>query len=798
MKRFRAIPAIAGLAVLAVAAAQKVGDEKRLEPDTPIAAITARARSAAAPLWQLPLGTCYIDMMEPLEGGRLLVGLKSVARGIPNRECLAVERSSGSVVWRMERRPRGDYALLLDEEGLLVFRVDEPQRSYLLAVEAGTGRERWSVRPEGGSVHFAALPVGVGILVQSQKKKSLETAAIRLSDGVTVWRQSRDLPVPTLACPAPLVDDEGVLLFAGGVSRIDPQSGEVIWSRTDISPDPDGAPPQFGGPGLLLAAGEMLFGLDLKSGDTIWNAPLSVFPSNIFPMGDAVYVRGDLPYSDPSGRFKIQVPPAWPLVWKSDGDEVFRFQDAETGAFILLACHRSASGLDQPFDSMLRVVKESLAASSPRRVETQDTTVGGRPARWARYEYPAKVESTKEKKNIVSHLGAVFDPEKHTAIGFLSWTFAEDNDGVSRVLDRAFKSIKLGDETSVADRWRQRGRTSDTLSHEIIELGAADGKRRWSVALAETTVSNIIEQGDRLYVATPREIYALDARTGAQIFSSVVAESGRVFPVRLDLYEDRVVFISELVIASCDAKTGERLYSHGMTPLSQETYISGLDNTIPQFEDIVARLKGTRIQSGQGAVLAAQATADMQRYQNMSNHYGASRVSGTSPSIAGLQARFAQRNAKSAATAAFIYTLVDVGMKIFKGMILQKWLSHYEDILARQRLFRRSILSAYRSADLGDYVFRPHMQVDAQGEGSYAAISIVHLPTGRRRTMVASPSYLEYGLWNWVDIEKGIVYHHGLGLDPSRYEYGETENVGTYGKVRVLKSFLIAMPLVMQ
>lgn len=165
--------------------------------------------------------------------------------------------------------------------------------------------------------------------------------------------------------------------------------------------------------------------------------------------------------------------------------------------------------------------------------------------------------------------------------------------------------------------------------------------------------------------------------------------------------------------------------------------------------------------------------------------------------MAAVQARFARRNAKSASTAAFVYTLVDVGMIIYKGMILQKWVRHYEDILARQKLFRRSIISAYRIADLGDYVFRPHMQVDAQGEGSYAAISIVHLPTGRRRTMVASPSYLEYGLWNWVDLEKGILYHHGLGLDPSRYEYGETENVGTYGKARVLKSFLIAVPLVM-
>jgi len=800
-KSSRILPAIVGLAVLVSAAAQKGGEGKHLELATPLAAVTNKARGAATPLWQIPLGTCYVDMMVPLEGGRLLVGLKSISRGIPNRECLAVDRSDGSIVWRMERRPQGDYDLLFDEEGLLVFRINEPKGSFLLAVEAATGRERWSVRPGGGTVRVAALPSGADILLQSQKKNRFETVAIRFSDGATVWRRGWDLAAPVSECPAPLVDAEGILLFPGGVSRIDPQNGEPIWSRTDISPDPDGAPPQFGGPGLLVAAGEMLFGVDLKSGDTVWKAPLSNAPSNIFPVGDAVYVRGDLPYQDPAGRFKIQVPPAWPLVSRSEGEEVYRFQDPQTAAFILLACHRSASSLDEPFDLMLGIVNKSLAASAARRREMQDIAVGGRQARWARYDYPAKIEGSKEKPDVVSYVGAVFDAEKHAAIGFLSWSHAEDIDDVRPVLDRAFRSIRLGETESVADRWRQRGQASEPLIHEISELSASDGKRRWSAGLAETTVSNFIIQGDRLYVATPREVYALNSRTGAKIYSTVVAESGHAFPVRLDLYEGRLAFVGELVIASCDAKTGERLYSHGITPLSQETYIAGLDNTIPQFEDAVAELKGVKIQSGPAAEWAAKANRDIKHYQNLSNHYTkiarSSFGSYESRVLAASQSDSARQQEKSAATAALVYTMMDVGWKVGKAKILQKWVRQYEDILARQQLFRRSIFSAYHSADLGDYVFRPDLQIGSQDDASFAAITIVHLPTGRRRTLAVSPSYLEYGLWNWIDVEKGIVYHHGLGLDPSRYEYGEIENVGAYGKVRALKSFLIAVPLKM-
>ena len=53
-----------------------------------------------------------------------------------------------------------------------------------------------------------------------------------------------------------------------------------------------------------------------------------------------------------------------------------------------------------------------------------------------------------------------------------------------------------------------------------------------------------------------------------------------------------------------------------------------------------------------------------------------------------------------------------------------------------------------------------------------------------------SPQYGVYGLWSVLDLNQGIAYYQGLGLDPAKYELGETR---TFAKE--LKTFLIARPV---
>jgi hypothetical protein len=108
--------------------------------------------------------------------------------------------------------------------------------------------------------------------------------------------------------------------------------------------------------------------------------------------------------------------------------------------------------------------------------------------------------------------------------------------------------------------------------------------------------------------------------------------------------------------------------------------------------------------------------------------------------------------------------------------------------LAMHRFLRQTILASYDVAEEGDYVFRPDTR------GSFSGITVVHLPTGASRHYDLSPSYQDYGLWNLVDFQKGIVYHHGIGMEPAEYVFAEpfTSYRGLLTKVRQFNSYLIA------
>jgi len=117
-----------------------------------------------------------------------------------------------------------------------------------------------------------------------------------------------------------------------------------------------------------------------------------------------------------------------------------------------------------------------------------------------------------------------------------------------------------------------------------------------------------------------------------------------------------------------------------------------------------------------------------------------------------------------------------------------------ESTIERQELFRASILSAYSEAETEDFVYRPDREFRSV-EDDFVGVAVIHLPTGRRRFTALSPTYLGYGLWNVVDFERGIVIHHGIGLDPSRYEFSEPHKLFPYGKIRTVQNFLIASPV---
>jgi outer membrane protein assembly factor BamB len=328
----------------------------------------------------------------------------------------------------------------------------------------------------------------------------------------------------------------------------------------------------------------------------------------------------------------------------------------------------------------------------------------------------------------------------------------------------------------------------------LYSLRSHDGEIVWTHTGKEQSVSNLLEGGGLLYFGTPTSLVALEAASGKQVFSSLVTTTGRTFPVRIRTVRDQVVYIGELVVAAYDAKTGALRYSHGMTPICPECHLNGLDAASPRLKEELQQASSKPI--GNLGDLSNLATAEMVRYQNLANTYSgqawdmASRGDYIGSDLASMKSSFAKHEAKLQANTAFVYAVVDLGLVLRRALEA----AAIKTSIERQELFRRSILGAYNQAESAEYVYRPHLEWGSAGD-SFTTLSVVHIPSGKRRDTYLSPTYQSYGLWNLIDFEKGVVYHHGVGMNPSVYELSEARRLYPYSSARTVNNFLIAMPV---
>ena len=320
----------------------------------------------------------------------------------------------------------------------------------------------------------------------------------------------------------------------------------------------------------------------------------------------------------------------------------------------------------------------------------------------------------------------------------------------------------------------------------------------WSHTSDEESISNLLESDGILYFGTPTSLVALDADSGKQLFSNVVTTTGRTFTIHVRKMRSQVVYIGELVVAAYDAKTGALRFKQGMTPICPECHLNGLDAAAIHLEEELKYIDNkyrspTQIYGG----LSNFASMESLRYQNLSNTYWAQSLntfhSGDSSKSWMLeqQAEAAGHEARLQSTTSFVYAVVQI------GIIWQKALETgaVKTSIDRQELFRKSILSAYDKGETEEYVYRPHLAFSSGDQDGFATVSVVHLGSGKRRDVYMSPRYLSYGLWNLIDFEKKVAYHHGIGMDPSAYELSEARRLYPYSSARTINSFLIAMPI---
>lgn len=328
----------------------------------------------------------------------------------------------------------------------------------------------------------------------------------------------------------------------------------------------------------------------------------------------------------------------------------------------------------------------------------------------------------------------------------------------------------------------------------LVAISARDGEPLWRYDSKGFVISNLIDYDGRLYFATPSHLSALDLATGRPVFSTEITNSGRTFPVQIRRFGNKVVFLGELIIAAIDAKSGKIAYSHGFDPVDDFASLNNIESSIRSNTN-----KNTKGAGSAYSDIATSASANATQYQEQSRHYA--NVAGQQRSLAmrgdsmaGIRARGAQARADINAEFSRIESniaMMSGAMAIGRELAEARWNADFAGEVRRQEYLRRVITSNYPIMEQGEYVYRPIRDARSRTE-QFAGVAVIHMPTGKIAQTSLSAQHFIFGLWNLVDIEKGIAYHNGVGLDPAAYEYD-----GQTGRFLVdyVNTFLIARPV---
>jgi hypothetical protein len=354
----------------------------------------------------------------------------------------------------------------------------------------------------------------------------------------------------------------------------------------------------------------------------------------------------------------------------------------------------------------------------------------------------------------------------------------------------------------------------------LVAVDRDTGRLSWTHDCEAPPMSNVVEAGGRVFVATTGSVIALDAADGRTLGVWEATNATRPYPVHLRRVGGQIVYIGELMVAGFDAATGARVWSRGWSPISNSASLVALDAALPQLQAELAELAGRKVRGSKTGAGASFARVESARFQNMAADYSrradalSASIDARSQSLSQNQRRIERMDAsidhrlaidaisgdialtrmnaafdRALAMMDFQFAMMDLAAAIERA----KAIAATQTLLARQLLFRRAVLGGYASMENAEYVYRPGMEFSG-GRGPFVGVTAVQLGTGRTSTVMLSPLYRDYGLWNVIDFERGVIYHDGLGLETSRYDYLPPRNVGG-APTRIVGNFLIASPI---
>lgn len=336
---------------------------------------------------------------------------------------------------------------------------------------------------------------------------------------------------------------------------------------------------------------------------------------------------------------------------------------------------------------------------------------------------------------------------------------------------------------------------ADGQTHILLALSRKSGKTLWTYEAIEASVSNLIENKNTLYHATHSRLIALDRNTGKVKFSQMVTNAGRNYPVHIRLLRKNIIYLGEWIVAAYDKNTGKQRYLHGMNPVPDgSATMSGLDDAIARLQQKLGQ-KSSTSQS-----IATSLSQDATRFQNQANFYHAQaqsyrNMSRNSAGLTGENYYWKSVQAQNTAQidSAFSSAYSSIAMTVAIWEMNEKLAEAFRILttqsdIAHAQLYRKAILGSFVTAENRDYYYRPHSNFNG-----FVGLSIINLVTGKRLDIMLSPEYRDYGIWNFIDWDKGVIYHHGIGMDIREHRYiSQSRGMNTF---MIYESYLLAQPV---
>lgn len=236
----------------------------------------------------------------------------------------ALRASTGELLWTTEIGGAVGRPPVATDDAIYVM----TDADVLAAFDRTTGEALWRFRREAPEGFYITEHAGILLVGQRIITGFTDGAVLCLDarDGSVLWTRDTIAELPatddddglrfTDVDTTPLIAADGVYIasFAGGLYRLDPRNGTVLWRRGELT----GVTGIVEAPGglLILSSGDLgVVGIDARSGDTQWTAPVERgAPTPAVVMGDVIVVG-----ESEGGLVALSV---------ADGHELDRLEDA--------------------------------------------------------------------------------------------------------------------------------------------------------------------------------------------------------------------------------------------------------------------------------------------------------------------------------------------------------------------------------------------------------------------------------------------------------------------------------------